>query len=196
MPVSARPLLVLALLVASCDRFDAAPPSATSTADAGAVDPEETRKLAQAAADAALACARTCVIHAPPFDDASDGCTADAATVAPLAEAARSLLAHTEKHVVPGEAAAFAKTASLFAEWMTQAQKLQRTRGTLRLYQDVADAWNAYQPKAPIPVDPIVEYRLYGFGSKGYIMKPTPKTEGRVVWKSCYDGPCLWENHW
>ncbi|MFT3767347.1 MAG: hypothetical protein QM820_17750 [Minicystis sp.] len=198
MPVRARSLLAVALLLAACDRFDAnpAPVASTSASAPLPADPEETRKLARAAADAALACARTCIIHAPSFDDAADGCPADAATVKTLAAAAQALTAHVQARTVSGEAAAFAKVAALFADWMTQTTELQRSRGTLRLYQHVADAWNAYQPKEPIPVDPIDEYRLYGHGSKGYIMKPVPKTDGRVVWKSCYDGPCLWENHW
>jgi hypothetical protein len=189
--------LACVIAIAACDRFDPAPPPAGSASpDAGAADPAETKKLARAAADAALACARTCIIHAPSFDDAADECPADAGAVKALADAADALAAHGRARRMAGDAAAFATTASLFAEWMSRGLERKRTRGTLRLFQDVADAWNAYQPKEPIPVDPIEEYRLYGHGSKGYIMQPVKKVDGRVVWKSCYDGPCLWENHW
>jgi hypothetical protein len=79
---------------------------------------------------------------------------------------------------------------------MRHGVELGHTRGTLRLFQDVADAWNRYRPGETVPVDPIEEYRLYGFSSKGYVMKPVQKTGGRIAWRICYDGPCLWENHW
>ena len=198
--LAALGIAALGLALTACDSgvgalpapADAAPPAAI------AADVEQIRKLARAAADAALVCARACIVLSPPFEDAVDDCPADAAQVHALVEAAGALGAQLggDGGPVPGEAGVFAGTARLFAAWMEQGLRLKRTRGTLRLFQDVAEAWNAYQPRDPIPVDPIEEYRLGGFGSKGYIMKPIPKTGGRVVWKSCYDGPCLWENHY
>jgi hypothetical protein len=194
-------MAVAALLsLAACDRFDAAPaPSPRESAAPAASAPSpETHRLARRVADAALACAKSCVVWVPPFDDAQDECRPDEPSVKALEDAAAALAAHAKDHPaeVRGAAAAFAAEARLFADWVGRGVLLERTRGTLRLFQDFADAWNAYRPEEPIPVDPIEEYRLKGFGSKGYIMKPLDKTRGRVVWKSCYDGPCLWENHW
>jgi hypothetical protein len=125
-----------------------------------------------------------------------DACPADADLVKALADSALALSTRVHYGHVRGEVAAFSTTASLFADWMSQGVKLDHTRGTLRLFQDVADAWNRYRPAEPMPVDPVEEYRRYGFGSKGYIMRPVKKTGGRVAWKTCYDGPCLWEDHY
>jgi hypothetical protein len=197
--MSVSRLLALALLLAGCDRFDPAPLPSTSAPEvpsASPPSPEETHRLARAATDAALACARTCVIHAPSFDDAADACPADPTLVKALAESALALSIHVRDAGVRGDAAAFSTTASLFAEWMAEGVKIHRTRGTLRLFQDVADAWNRYRPTEPIPVDPIEELRRYGFGSKGYIMQPVKKVAGRIAWRTCYDGPCVFENHW
>jgi hypothetical protein len=169
-------------------------PTVSAAPDAGAGGDAERGRLARAAMDAAAASVKSCVIHAPTFDDAVDECAADEAAVKTLGDAARALGPKAKGAV--GGLAVFAETVQSFADWMAAAHELKRSRGTLRLYQDVADAWNAYRPKEPTAVDPIEEYRLYGHGSKGYIMKPVPKTRGRVVWKTCYDGPCLWENHY
>jgi hypothetical protein len=189
--------LALGLAALGCDRFDAPAPAASAVASASAsqTSADEIHRLARAAADAALACARTCVIHAPNFDDAADACTADAALAKTLTESAAALAARLPDGG-GGEGAAFSKVAGLFADWMRHGVELGYTRGTLRLFQDVADAWNRYQPGEPLPVDPVEEFRSYGHGSKGYVMSPVSKTGGRIVWKSCYDGPCLWENHY
>jgi hypothetical protein len=189
---------MLALALAGCDRFETAAPAPASASAVATAGDEETLRLARPAKESALACARTCVIHAPSFQDAADACNPDAATVKALADAAAALEAHAGAHPaeVRGPAAAFAGAAQLFADWVVKGVSLGRTRGTLRLFQDVAEAWNAYRPGEPIPVDPVDEYRRYGFGSKGYIMRPLQKTAGKAVWKSCYDGPCLWEDHY
>jgi hypothetical protein len=198
MPVTARPLLAAVLLCAACDTFDGAPlPVGSAAPSASAAAPtEETHQVARAAADAALACARTCILHWPPFDDAADECPVDAASVDALDVAAGALAAHVKPRGLGGPVGAFTTTVGMFAAWMKQGIALKRTRGTLRLFQDVADAWNAYQPGEPLPVDPVQEMRRAGFGSKGYIVVPVKKSGERLVWKSCYDGPCLWENHW
>lgn len=187
-------------LLAACDRFEppgASPASSTSASPAETANQEQTRRLARAAADAALACARQCIIHIPPFDDAADECPIEEAPAKALSEAAAALTTHARAAVKPGDdASAFVISVGLFSGWVTQGVKYKRTRGTLKLFQSVADLWNAYQPRDPIPVDPVEEARVHGFGSKGYIMKPVQKVDGRVLWKSCYDGPCLWERHW
>lgn len=193
-------LVLAALLLSACDDFEKQPPSPAASASAAAPSAvvDDAHRLALAARDAALAAAKTCIISAPPFDDAADDCPVDEAKVQALSGSAAALGAFARDHasMMPREAAVFSATVGHFGEWMSQGLRYKRTRGTLRLFQDVADRWNEYQPKELIPVDPIEEYRLVGFGSKGYIMKPMKKTDGRVVWKSCYDGPCLWENHW
>lgn len=192
--------LSLSLSLAGCDGFDARPaaPATSASETPPAASAEDTYRLAKPAADAALAAAKKCTISAPPFDDAADHCPVDEATGKALTSAVSALTTHVRANApsVPRDAAAFAETVARFEEWVRQGLEYSRTRGTLRLFQDVADAWNAYRPKEPLAVDPVEEYGLVGYGSKGYIMKPLKKTDGRVVWKSCYDGPCLWESHW
>jgi hypothetical protein len=197
--VTLAALLLAAAPLAGCDDFTRQPPSpAASGSAAVASDGEEAHRLARAAADAALAAAKTCYIDAPTFDDAADVCPIDEPKVKALSDSAAALATFAREHAkeTSKETAAFSETVSQFAAWMKQGFEHKRTRGTLRLFQDVADRWNEYQPREPIPVDPVEEFRLGGFGSKGYVMKPVKKTAGRVVWKSCYDGPCLWESHW
>lgn len=191
---------ILLLSLTACDRFDRLDPASggpAPSASASAVDPEVTRRLSRAALDAALACARSCIIHYPPFDDAADECPIPDADQQALAAATAALSAHARATLKPGDdAAGFIVSVGLFSGWVTQGVRWKRTRGTLKLFQEVADLWNVYQPRDPVSVDPVEEMRVHGFGSKGYIMKPVKKTEGRVLWKSCYDGPCLWENHY
>lgn len=198
--------LTVVIAVTGCDQFDTRPAPASSASAAPAIagsaaagaPSAEAQKLARAAADAALAVAKQCIVWVPPFDDAQDECSPTADSVKALETASAALDAHAKAHPdeVRGAIAPFVKTVGFFAGWVTRGALLKRMRGTLKLFQDVADTWNAHRPSEPIPVDPVEEHRLSGYGSKGYIMKPMPKTNGRVVWKSCYDGPCLWENHW
>jgi hypothetical protein len=68
------------------------------------------------------------------------------------------------------------------------------TQGTLRLFQDFADAWNLFAPADPIPVDAADEYRVYGQSNspRGYDVRAPPKPAGgRLRWSQCFDGPCL-----
>lgn len=202
MPVRHGFLIASLGLLAACDGFDPPAPSASTAPPSPSSSPaaiaEEALRLADAAKTAALTAAKSCIISVYAFDDAADDCPVPEADVKALEASAAALDAFVKKSAagVPPDAKAFATVALAFSEWLVHGHKYKRTRGTLRLFQDVADAWNAYRPGAPIPVDPVDEYRAVGFGSKGYIMKPMKKTDGRVLWKSCYDGPCLWESHY
>jgi hypothetical protein len=68
--------------------------------------------------------------------------------------AAAKLAAYAEDHDLPPAARTFADEARLFADWVGLAERSEKTRGTLRLYQDVALAWTALRPDRPVAPDP------------------------------------------
>jgi hypothetical protein len=213
-----RPLLLalLALLaLTACDRMPDAPPSpaASASAPAPSAPSATTVKLARAVADRGLAIAKTCAIVAPMTSADVDVCSFDAPLVDAYSAAVRELADHAKAHPddVRGPAAGFLTTALLFGDWAAKAVEYRphrkaskawagysdmssSTRGTLRLFQDFADAWNLFAPADPIPVDAADEYRVYGQSNsaRGYDVKNPPKPAGgRLRWSQCFDGACL-----
>lgn len=206
-----------ALSLGACDQMPDAPipqpPSVAPASSASAPPAAAVVKLARAVADRGLAIAKTCVIVAPMTSVDVDVCSFDAPLVDAYAAAARDLSAHAAAHPdeVQGAAAGFLKTALLFGDWAAKVVEYRprrkagdsafgypdmssSSRGTLRLFQDFADAWNTFAPSDPIPVDPAEEYRVFGGTSdpRGYKVKPPPKPAGpRLRWSQCFDGPCL-----
>ena len=188
-------------------------PSASSPASSAPLP--ATAKLARAVADRGLAIAKTCAIVAPMTSADVDVCSFDAPLVDAYAAAVRELSDHAKAHPdeVRGAAAGFLTTAILFGDWAAKALDYKphrkaakawagysdmssSTRGTLRLFQDFADAWNTFAPTDPIPVDPAEEYRVYGQSNspRGYAVEKPPKPAGsRLHWSQCFDGPCLLE---
>jgi hypothetical protein len=190
--------LGVALGLPACETFEpqASPnaPAPTPSADAGAVGASrETLDLFDKVRDEALRCAKSCEIHDDFGSDIVDVCKADLAQAQVLAAAVLALETYGKAHPneVQGEAEALVRTARLFADWMVKSAAVSRLRGTLRLFQDFADAWNRYRPAQPIPVDPVSEYRIQPNLVSDYRIRPVPKTHGRVLWKHCYDGPCI-----
>lgn len=95
--------------------------------------------------------------------------------VVALRDATAALRAHP---ALPrtGRAAAFADELRLFSEWTDLVEETSTNkRGTLRHYQELALAWNAWQPTDKITVD---------IGN--------PEADGGpIVWQRCADGPCV-----
>lgn len=209
-------LSIAAILgMAACDQMPDAPqnPAPPASASVSSAPSAITVKLARAVADRGLAIAKTCAIVAPMTSANVDVCSFDAPLVDAYAAAVRELSDHAKAHPddVRGPAAGFLTTAVLFGDWAAKAVELRphrkagtawagysdmssSTRGTLRLFQDFADAWNTFAPADPIPVDPCEEYRVYGRSSspRGYSVEKPPKPSGsRLRWSQCFDGPCL-----
>jgi hypothetical protein len=212
--------LAAALSLGACDRMPDAPATteapAASSAPSSSAPPAVTVKLARAVADRGLAIAKTCVIVAPLTHVDVDVCSFDAPLVDAYAAAVRELADHAKAHPedVRGAAAGFLKTAHLFGDWAVKVIEYRphrkpggtgfigytdmtsSSRGTLRLFQDFADAWNTFAPADPIPVDPAEEYRVFGQSNspRGYDVQKPPKPAGsRLHWSQCFDGPCLLE---
>lgn len=199
-----RRLILLPLAVAlgaACDSFDGpvppASPSVSPSASAVAAgvgprrDSEQARLLSRGVADAALAVTKTCVVLSSYYASTYDDCTFGADELGKLSSAADALAAHAKAH--PEEVSHATKTfmvaASMFTEWTGRVIALNRRRGTLALFQDFADAYNATEPAAPIPVDPVTE--MYKAPVRGF-NPATLDTSKRVPWRPCLEGVCLW----
>lgn len=192
-----RRLIQLALLAAAlsaCDSFEgsksAPSPAAPVTAPGPKRDSQETQRLSRAVADAALAIAGTCVVLVPYYESSFDDCTFAAADQAKLSAAVDALAAHAKARPdeVSGATGPFLAAGAAFAEWTALAVAMNRRRGTLALFQDFADAYNACGPAEPIPVDPVTE--MYRSPIRGF-NRGTLSTSKRVKWRPCFDGICF-----
>jgi hypothetical protein len=210
-----------ALSLLACDRMPepkenagAPAPVPTATASASASTPNEAvMKLARDVKDRGLEVAKTCVILSPVVSANVDACSFDEGLGGKYKSALSAFEEHDKAHPeeVRGGARVFLVTARMFGDWTAKAVAYRphrsgtkatfgyddmssSTRGTLRLFQDFADTWNALAPSEPIPVDPVEEFRVYGHSSNplGYDVKKVPKPQGgRLRWVKCFDGPCL-----
>ena len=167
-------------------------PSGAPTAfDAGRFDP-----AAKALLDAALAYAETCNLKAEAptgwFDFITyDVCSDAAKDVDPVIAASKAL-----EQVVAGmrdlplSARGMAEESRIFREWAEGVAKIHVSRGTMRLYQDLALAWNAYKPDAQAPTEPkhaLDQYFVaYPDRSVAYIWEQIDcYDEKTLVWLSC-----------
>jgi len=180
--------LVLAL-VSGCttDKPKRAAPTIVRVSDAAVTTDVDghTLALARAARDAARRVALECRLQRS-FDDNViryyDICSWGRDVLEPLRAAAAALRA-----VGPdaGEAAVFIEHVRLFSEWV-ELMREGRAQGTLAHYQDLARAWNSFQPSEPIPVDERARSR-YG-GDDGPDAGPDG---GPIHWERCSDGACV-----
>jgi hypothetical protein len=125
------------------------------------------RPVIDAAARAADACHLVAIDPGTWFAYISyDVCTWKDADVAAYADKARELAAYAGGHDLPAPARTVADHARLFGEWLASAHRAKNGRGTARLFQDLALAWNAYAPDQKVDPDPpgIVKQYTEDFG--------------------------------
>jgi hypothetical protein len=189
------PLATVVALSVACteDKPKAIQPLLTrAVTDAGAAAPaarvdDHTLALARAARDAATALAMKCRLVSQweeSFKRFYDICTWKPADLEPMRAAATAFAAGAPD---AGDAAVFAEHVRLFAEWI-ELIKDGYTQGTLAHYQDLALAWNAFQPKEPIPVDVRAKSSYYDPEE----MPPDAGPDGGpLVWQRCSNGACM-----
>jgi hypothetical protein len=95
-----------------------------------------------------------------------DRCAWKEGEVAAYREKAAALAAYAVSHDLPLAARTFADHARLFGEWLALAERADTTRGTVRLFQDLALAYDAYDPEHRVDPDPpgIVKQYTEDFG--------------------------------
>jgi len=202
MHVTSRPLVLALALVPALTLLACDAPAASSKADGASkitdasapalpsasapTDPALLR-VAVDARDAATAIAKVCHLDAlyqpARFVETCSWRPSDVEAFRTAATALRAYpaLPHT------GRGASFVEEIRLFAEWVALVHETDiYPRGTLRHYQQLALAWNAWQPADKIIVDVgKLSYRsAYG--------TPDAPDGGYVVWKRCADGQCLY----
>lgn len=205
MHVSARPAVVGLLLVFGCDGSKRPPPppiiSSAIVTDGGGLSKRESdapnpRFVAagKQAQEAAEKIARKCTIYGGfsevegDFKKFHDACSWKKTDLEPL-RAAAAAVRQSAPDAGPGSL--YAEHVRLFSEWIEEASNVSLTQGTLAHYQDLALAWNAFQPKQRVQVD---------VGAKGSYLDdpdtvPFPKSDEEkgvyVQWQRCSDGPCV-----
>lgn len=161
-----------------------APPTTPPT-KARAPDDPHTVALARAARDAATKLASACHF-AEDYQEAHhrfyDVCRWKPPELEPMRAAAMAFLAAAPD---AGEGAIFAEHVRLFAEWI-ELIKERSIPGTLAHYQDLAAAWNSYQPNERVPVDlgQISKYSEYAPPDGG-------PDGGPRQWQRCSSGACI-----
>ena len=159
--------------------------------DAGRFDP-----AARAVVDAALAYAETCNLKAEEptgwFDFITyDVCSNEAKDLDPAIAAGKSLEQTTAgMRALPLPARAVAEEARIFVEFVEGVAKIHVSRGTMRLYQDLALAWNAYKPDAKAPTEPkhALDQYFVAYPERGvaYIWEQTGCYDEKTVeWVGC-----------
>lgn len=161
-----RALIVGAMFAIGCDRKPLGSPSEAPTATSSAPLTAEAYELAgRPTIDAATAVVAACrLVPTEPagwFDYVTyDECTWKKQEVERYV-AASNAVEVSFAHEPPGPWRLFAGQAALFRDWLRVAIKTETTRGTLRLYQDVAKAWNLAAPAKPIATEPPNVLRQY-----------------------------------
>jgi len=95
-----------------------------------------------------------------------DRCATNDALVATYQAALVAFQQRAQRVSLAGEAATFSEKAAEFGEFTRAALKAHDTRGTAALLQDLARAYNAWQPEDRVPVDAPRMLDLY-FGLSG-----------------------------
>jgi hypothetical protein len=149
---------------------------------------------ARAARDAATKLVATCRVYAA-FHDTTreyyDACRWKSAEVEPLRVAR---VAVRDASPDGGDGGVFAEHVALFTDWVEAVTSRgsealsTSSRGTLAHYQELALAWNAFQPADPIPVDGGAR----GFSHYGQMDLDAGRGDaGHLVWGRCSRGPCV-----
>lgn len=150
-----------------------------------APDDPHTVALARAARDAATKLASACYF-AEDYQETHhrfyDVCRWKPPELEPMRAAATTFLTAAPD---AGEGAIFAEHVKLFAEWI-ELIKERSIPGTLAHYQDLAAAWNSYQPNERVPVDlgQINKYSEYAPPDGG-------PDGGPRQWQRCSSGACI-----
>lgn len=152
--------------------------------------PAEYVALARTALDAATKLASKCDLRERGYDDTNthyvDSCVAwSGADVETMRKAFAAFIASPFAPEA-GLAIGFARRLRFFAEWVGTFEKSAlgywpRASGTLLYYQDLALAWNDWQPKRVVAVD---------VGNTRYT-KVDAGPSGRLEWGKCSAGPCI-----
>jgi hypothetical protein len=90
-----------------------------------------------------------------------DRCPSDAGMVAAYRQKWQAFDAVAKRSPLRGPGATFREKAQAFGDFTAQALAVHDTRGTAALYQDLAFAYNAWQPTTPVAVDPPRIVALY-----------------------------------
>lgn len=135
-------------------------PSSSHALDTMPFDQPAFDTKAKAFVDAALTYTETCnlQVDAPKgwFDFISfDVCSTKHDDLAPVEAAGKAFdgLDPTLKSA-PLEAVALFERIKTFRSWALGISKIKVTRGTMRIYQDLALAYDAYRPEAKVPTEP------------------------------------------
>lgn len=137
--------------------------------------------LAKAVRDSAAAVVKHCRLSSETQRAVYAYCSLIPAEVDALLASVRALRAAPNPPKT-GPAASYVEEARMFSEWI-ELMRRSSTRGTLARYQDLATAWNAWQPNDAIDVDPakVPEYLSIEAGTKS----------SRLVWTQCGTVPCV-----
>jgi hypothetical protein len=182
-----------------------AAPAPASSAPRQPFAAAELAPLGRAAVDAALKAADACRLVATDpgtwFDYISyDQCSWKAGEVDAYQAALKPLLAYADAHELPAAPRTFVDHARLFGEWLSLAARSE-SRGTVRLYQDLALAYNAQGPAQKVDADPpsivkqytedfgvvFIDYIWKSYGRyKAHAARPRP-----FVWRTGAQGPFL-----
>lgn len=165
----------------------------------------ELAPLTRGAVEAALKTADACkLVTAEPsswFNYISyDQCAWKAGEVEAYEAALKPLLAYADSHDLPAAQRTFVDHARLYGEWLGLAAHSE-TRGTARLFQDLALAYNATSPAQKVDPDPPsivhqytvnigVHYTDYVWKSGG-LYKAHAALPHPYVWKTGAQGPFL-----
>ncbi len=150
--------------------------AAVTAASSVAAPADVVSPLAPAALQVATAIAGGCALHFHSENTLSERCEWSDAQASALRQATNAFLASTD---VPrrGTGASFAAHLRMFADWIEFAGGGRRA-GTLAHYQELARAWNEWQPTKEVSVDPGKNYTHY-------------RDAGVLAWSRCSDGPCV-----
>lgn len=183
-----RVLLLAGFAVTGCAERTEKPPKKALplvvSVDASTVTPVDPKVLALAreALGKAKAIAAGCTLQQQgdsydlDFERFGEICLAKDEELKAFDRASDALLASTPD---AGPAASFAENVRLFDEalHLTFAR-----RGVLVHWQDLAHAWNSFQPGEAVPVD---------IGKMGFGTERLRADAGALVWGRCSDGPCI-----
>jgi len=206
--VKKQTIIVLAVLLlatgAACDSSKRPPPppilSSAIVADGRAAPVAKKAGLDSvdpgflvAARDARIAAenlAKTCTIYGSydeEFRRFHDYCSWKKADLEALRAAATNIRARVPD---AGAGALFAEHVRLFVEWAEESAKASTTRGTLSHYQDLARAWNSFQPSDRVPVD--IGKRNASLDDQDIKLPKSDEDAGVTLqWQRCSEGPCV-----
>jgi hypothetical protein len=151
--------------------------------------PAEYVALARAALDEATRLAKKCDLQKSGYEKTVhyvDWCGVWKDADVPAMRKAAAALEASPLTPETGLAVGFLRRLRFFDEWVGSFTKSglgywPNASGTLLYYQDLAMAWNDWQPKNPVPVD---------VGNTRYV-KVDPGPSGHLEWGRCSTGTCI-----